>query len=168
MGEQLDFYLVCHKCYLDFISLITLIIASAWTVFIFTYLGGECNFSVLYIIIKYGWWSENRLVNIPAVFSNIDLWSLQNKLPIRVPVVLVNLVGRVIWGYRLCDITVSKKLLNMSFSFSLSKLILKFPAIMVSLQLSNLDIIGVNSSINTFKSSFRVLGDRYILPIVNS
>ena len=35
------------------------------------------------------------------------------------------------------------------------------------LQLSNLDIIGVNSSINTFKSSFRVLGDRYIFPIVN-
>ena len=33
------------------------------------------------------------------------------------------------------------------------------------LQLSNLDIIGVYSSINTFKSSFRVLGDRYIFPI---
>ena len=40
-----------------------------------------------------------------------------------------------------------KKLLNMSFSFSLSKLILKSPAIMISLlQLSNLDIVGVNSS----------------------
>ena len=62
----------------------------------------------------------------------------------------------------------SKKLLNMSFSFSLSKLILKSPAIMISLlQLSNLDIIGVNSSINTFKPSFRVVGDRYIFPIVN-
>ena len=47
-------------------------------------------------------------------------------------------------------------------------LILKSPAIMISLLLlSNLDIIGVNSSINTFKSSFRVLGDRYIFPIVN-
>ena len=55
----------------------------------------------------------------------------------------------------------------MSFSFSLSKLILKSPAIMILLQLSNLDIIGVNSSIKTFKSSFRVLGDRYIFPIVN-
>ena len=141
----------------DFISFITLIIASACTVFILTYLGGM-NFSVLCIIIKYGSWSENRLVNIPAVFSNIDLWSLQNKLSIRVPVVLVNL--------NLCDIIVSKKLLNMSFSFSLSKLILKSLAIMISLlQLSNLDIIGVNSSINTFKSSFRVLED--LFPIVN-
>ena len=38
----------------------------------------------------------------------------------------------------------SKKLLNSSFSFSLSKLILKSPAITISLlQFSNLDIIGV-------------------------
>ena len=48
------------------------------------------------------------------------------------------------------------------------KLILMSLEIMISLlHLSNLDIIGVNSSINTFKSSFRILGDRYIFPIVN-
>ena len=62
----------------------------------------------------------------------------------------------------------SKKLLNMSVSFSLSKLILKSPTIMISLlQLSKLDIIAVNSSINTFKSSFRLPGNQYIFPIVN-
>ena len=62
----------------------------------------------------------------------------------------------------------SKTLLNMTFSFSVSKLILKSLEIMISLiHLSNLDIIGVNSSINTFNSSFRILGDRYIFPIVN-
>ena len=39
----------------------------------------------------------------------------------------------------------------MSFSFNLSKLILKAPAIMISLLLSsNDDIIGVNSFINAF------------------
>ena len=52
--------------------------------------------------------------------------------------------------------------------FSLSKLILKSQAVMISLlQLSDRDKIGVNLSINAFKSSFRVLGDRYIFPIVN-
>ena len=37
------------------------------------------------------------------------------------------------------------------------------------LQLSNLEIIGINSSIlfNTFKSSFGVIVDQYILPLVN-
>ena len=54
------------------------------------------------------------------------------------------------------------------FSFSLRKLILKSPAIMISLlQLYNLYIICVNSLIDTCKSSFRVLGDRYIFPTVN-
>jgi len=62
----------------------------------------------------------------------------------------------------------SKKLLNISFSLSLSKLILKSPAITISLLqfFSKLDIIGVNSSIKALRSSFRILGDRYIFPIV--
>ena len=62
----------------------------------------------------------------------------------------------------------SKKLLNISFSFSLSKLILKSPAITISLLhfFSKLDIIGVNSSIKALRSSFRVLGYRYIFPTV--
>ena len=39
---------------------------------------------------------QRILVNIPAVLSNTALPSLQKKLSISVPFVLVNLVGRVI------------------------------------------------------------------------
>ena len=42
--------------------------------------------------------STNVFVNIPAVFCNICFVKLQTKLSISVPVHVVNLVGRVIWG----------------------------------------------------------------------
>ena len=37
-------------------------------------------------------------INIPAVLSNIYFVKLQKKLSISVPLQVVNLVGRVIWG----------------------------------------------------------------------
>ena len=42
---------------------------------------------------KYGWQSENFLINIPAVLSNIYFVKLQKKLSISVPLQVVNLVG---------------------------------------------------------------------------
>ena len=63
------------------------------------------------MIIKYGWWSENFLINIPAIFCCPECFNLQKKLSINVALNLLNLVGKVIWGYRLCDINKSKNLL---------------------------------------------------------
>ena len=40
-------------------------------------------------------------IKIPAVLSNIYFVKLQKKLSISVPLQVVNLVGRVIWGKRL-------------------------------------------------------------------
>ena len=56
-------------------------------------------------------------MRIPAVLSNIDLLSLQKKLSIKVPFVLVNLVGKVICGKRLCGIKESKQLLYIYIIF---------------------------------------------------
>ena len=47
-------------------------------------------------------------MTITAVLSNIDCLSLQKKLSVKVPFVLVNLVRKVICGKRLCDIKESK------------------------------------------------------------
>ena len=56
-----------------------------------------------------------------------QIYKVYKKIFIKVPLVLVNLVGSVIRGYRLCDIKVSNKLLYVSFSFNFSKFILKSP-----------------------------------------
>ena len=57
------------------------------------------------------------LINIPAVLSKMRFVKLQKKLSIRVPVLVVNLVGRVIWGERLNEVNISKKVLQCSCSF---------------------------------------------------
>ena len=54
-----------------------------------------------------------------------DLVSLQNRLSIRVLFVIENLVGKVIFGKKLRPATVSKKSLNIYFSFVLSRFMLK-------------------------------------------
>ena len=41
---------------------------------------------------------HNVFINIPAVLCNERFGKLQKKLSISVPVHVVNLVGRVIWG----------------------------------------------------------------------
>ena len=71
---------------------------SSEEMYFFIDLGGGFVFCVVLNIIKHGWWSENLLVSIPAVLSRTDLLSLQKKLSIKVPVILVNLVGKVIRG----------------------------------------------------------------------
>ena len=53
---------------------------------------------------------------MPGTVSIVDLPSLQKKLSINVPLYVENIVGRVILGKKLCDITVSKKSLKASFS----------------------------------------------------
>ena len=99
-------------------------------------------------------WLESRLYFPEQIYKVYN-----NKKSIKVPFVLVNLVGSVIIGYRLCDIKVSKKLLYVSFSFNFSKFILKSPAKMKLLLLfSKDDIMCANSLVNEFKSSFLLLG----------
>ena len=58
-------------------------------------------------------------INIPAVLSNIYFVKLQKKLSISVPLQVVNLVGRVIWGKRLkltCQRTCYTVLAHLFFS----------------------------------------------------
>ena len=70
---------------------------------------------------KQGRWSDNWFNNIPAVFFFIDLFILQNKLSISVPPPLVNLVGRVMCGNRICDVRRSKNSQHISLSFILRR-----------------------------------------------
>ena len=56
---------------------------------------------------KYGWWSENLCVSIPARASIVMVVTLQKKLSIRVPLVSVNIVGRVILGRKLFVVRMS-------------------------------------------------------------
>ena len=53
---------------------------------------------------------------------------LLNMLSIRVPLFVENRVGNVICGFRLCDITKSRNLPYSILSFTLRRLILKYPA----------------------------------------
>ena len=64
------------------------------------------------------------LIKIPAVLSNVYLVSVQKKLSISVPFRSENLVGNVIWGKRLNEVSMSKKLLQCSCSFILSMFML--------------------------------------------
>ena len=59
---------------------------------------------------------QNFFINIPAVLSNIYFVKLQKKLSVSVPLQVVNLVGRVIWGKRLNEVNMSKNLLQCSGS----------------------------------------------------
>ena len=63
-------------------------------------------------------------MSIPAVLSRIVFVSLQKKLSINIPCLSENLVGCLIWGYMLCDVRRSKKLLISSFSFYFSRFML--------------------------------------------
>ena len=79
----------------------------------------------------------------------VDLVSLQNRLSSRVPFDIENRVGNVIFRKKLRSATVSKKSLNISFSFVLSRVMLKSPAIITSLLLSYNKVNNVaNSSVN--------------------
>ena len=60
-------------------------------------------------------------MSIPAGLSRIIFVNLQKKLSINVPCLSENLVGSVIWGYTVCDVRRSKKLLIGSFSFNFSR-----------------------------------------------
>ena len=64
---------------------------------------------------------------MPDFISIVLELSLQNKLSINVPFVLVNLVGNVILGIRLCASNLSRNSLNSSLSLILSRFILKSP-----------------------------------------
>ena len=75
-----------------------------------------------------------------------DLVSLQNRLSIRVPFVIENLVGKVFFGKKLRSATVSKKSLNINFSFVLSRFMLKSPAIITSLLLPSNKVCKVANS----------------------
>ena len=61
---------------------------------------------------------------IPAVLSNVYLVSVQKKLSISVPFRSENLLGNGIWGKRLNEVSISKKLLQCSCSFILSMFML--------------------------------------------
>ena len=74
--------------------------------------------------------------------------SLQNKLSISVPFVLVNLVGNVILGIRLCASKLSRNSLKSSRSLILSRCILKSPEIITSFLLPSSSRSLANSSIN--------------------
>ena len=63
-------------------------------------------------------------MSIPVVISRIVFVSLQKKLSINVTCHSENLVGSVIWGYMLCYVKSSKKLLISSFSFNFSRFML--------------------------------------------
>ena len=54
--------------------------------------------------------------------------NLLNMLSIRVPLFVENRVGKVICGFRLCDIRRSRNSPYSKFSFTLRRLILKSPA----------------------------------------
>ena len=58
--------------------------------------------------------------------------SLHIKLSIKVPLFSDNLVGNVILGKKLYDVSISRYSLNIGFSFILSKCILKSPPINTS------------------------------------
>ena len=64
------------------------------------------------------------LINIPVVLCKERFVKLQKKLPISVPVHVVNLVGRVIWRKRLNEVNISKKMLQCSCSFIFNMLML--------------------------------------------
>ena len=74
-------------------------------IFINLWLGGFCF--IVFRRMKYGWWSENLCVSIPARASIVMVVTLQKKLSIRVPLVSVNLVGRVILGRKLFVVRMS-------------------------------------------------------------
>ena len=74
---------------------------------ILTNLGGIFFAGTVSINKKYGWWSENCLIKIPAVDWSIIWLSLQNKLSINVPFRSENLVGNVILGKKLNPVKVS-------------------------------------------------------------
>ena len=58
--------------------------------------------------------------------------SLHIKLSIKVPLLSDNLVGNVILGKKLFDVSISRYSLNIVFSFILSKSILKSPPLNTS------------------------------------
>ena len=58
--------------------------------------------------------------------------SLHIKLSIKVPLLSDNLVGNVILGKKLYDVSISRYSLNIVFSFILSKSILKSPPLNTS------------------------------------
>ena len=64
---------------------------------------------------------------MPYFISIVLELSLQNKLSINVPFVLVNLVGNVIYGIRLYASKLSRNSLNSFRSLILSRFILKSP-----------------------------------------
>lgn len=64
---------------------------------------------------------------MPAVELRKFGFSLQKKLSSNVPLVLVNLVGKVMAGKKLCAIRVSKKRLHFSSVFISRRLKLKSP-----------------------------------------
>ncbi len=66
-----------------------------------------------------------------VVFKEFSV-NLQNKLSISVPCLLENLVGMVILGYKLFDISVSKNSLIKSRSFIFKRFMLKSAAIIDS------------------------------------
>ena len=85
---------------------------------------------------------------MPDFISIVLKLSLQNKLSINVPFVLVNLVGNVILGIRLCASNLSRNSLNSSLSLILSRFILKSPEIITSFLLAISSRSLANSSIN--------------------
>ena len=63
-------------------------------------------------------------MKIPATLSDVNLVYSQIFLSISVPLCLENLVGSVIKGKRLNDVSVSKKVLQKSCSFTFKIFIL--------------------------------------------
>ena len=53
--------------------------------------------------IKYGWWSENCFINIPAVYGNFTKGIINKSTAFS-----VNLVGSIILGRQLFAVKVSK------------------------------------------------------------
>ena len=88
-------------------------------------------------------------MRMPGFISIVLGVKLQNMLSIKVPAVLVNLVGYVILGRKLCAIRESRNSRKHVLSFIFSKLILKSPKIMTSLLLLIKSINLTNSSINS-------------------
>ena len=72
------------------------------------YLGYFLLFFSMFITIKQGRWSDIFVIIIPDFTTFIFATSLQNIWSIRVALCLVNLVGSVMQGWALCEVSKSK------------------------------------------------------------
>ena len=95
---------------------------------------------------------------MPALLFMIVGQSLHKKLSMSVQLRSENRVGRVIFGKKVWDVTVLKKLLTWLFSFILNISMLKSPAIITSL----LDLVKIVSMRLNSSSKIIIISSRFV------